>query len=244
MGQLPARRRLVASKYPPEQKTLVDDLNPFLTDTGNLLTALTFGNMPNVDKTLAITMPSVLVQPTLAGAWVASTTVGSYKANGRVWLQGKLTGGTYSDSVAVFNLPSDQWPDEVQYLTARQDSLFTPSGAVNVGVDGKVLAPVILSVQSGTSTYLSLDGLSFPAADPTPSVQGSPFPFLISTNALGGPAKSLLVLSCQDVTSGSPVAAPYPGVAWVPVTGGVQITQLAGLLPGRRYKVRFIVFPF
>ncbi len=244
MGQLPARRRLVASNYPPEQKALVDDLNPFLTDTGNLLTALTFGNMPNVDKTLAITVPARLVEPTsLAGAWSALTTIGYYKDAGRVWLQGILTGGTYGTS-AIFTLPETYWPAEIQALSAAQSSLFEPAGRVTVSTIGRVIAPTILSVQSGASTYLSLDGLSFPAADPSPVAPGSPFPFLISTNALGGPAKSLLVLSCQDVTSGSPVAAPYPGVAWVPVTGGVQITQLAGLLPERRYKVRFIIFPF
>ncbi len=222
----------------------MDDLNPFLTDVGNLLTALTFGNMPNVDKTLAFTVPALLQEPAaLAGAWTALTTVGYYKDAGRVWLQGILTGGTYG-ATPIFTLPAAYWPAETQTLSAAQSSLFEPAGRIAVSVDGEVVAPTITAVQSGVSTYLSLDGLSFPSSDPSLVSPGSPFPFLISTNTLGGPAKSLLILSCQDVTSGSPVAAPYPGVAWVPVTGGVQITQLVGLLPGRRYKVRFILFPF
>lgn len=249
MSRAPQLRRLTpADAKDPE--LLVKLLNPFLTDTGIALTGgLTFANMQAVVVAFTLTMPEAAFEPTLGGAWTASTTVSFQKdASGVVRLAGKIASGTYGAS-AIFTLPAGYRPFQALAFAADQDNAtFTGSGRVTISTAGAVVAPTITSIQTGASIYLSLDGISFPTGTSDREPLPTPFPILLTSAALASGPQSVWVLSCQDVTNNVSIPAAYPQIAWEPaVVDGypvVKISRLTGLTPGNRYSMRVVICSF
>jgi hypothetical protein len=247
MGRPSSLKRLVAADYPTEQRRLVNDLNPFLSSTSLALGgALTFDNMHAVVREFTVTAPALFTNvTTLGNLWTALYGPIGYakSSDGMVTLRGVLTGGTYG-STAIFTLPAAYCPSVTNIFPVAQSSLFEPAGVLQIFPTGEVVAPAVTSVQTGSSTYLSLDGVSFEASD-----NSAPTPLSLNLTIGNLPqAGNLTVLSCLDVTSGTPVAAPFPAVAWQPafVSGSpvAQIRSLVGLGADRRYKIRVVIYAF
>lgn len=226
-----------------------NDLNPTLSNIATMLAGgLTWTNMSAQVVERDFTMPVSLIPPTLAGLWLALTpTLGIVKgADGRVGLSGQVTGGTYG-TTPLFTLPQAYWPARQAKLTTSQSSVFTGPSLVVVNTDGTVVAPIVPGVQSGVSTWLSLDQVVFPALDPTAVLPGAPFPLVVVPQGLQGVPRSVLVLSCLDTTN-TPVPVAPPLLNWdVAQQGGRQVFRVlnaVGCHPGRSYRVRFVVLAF
>ncbi len=224
------------------------DLNGTLSNLALMLAGgLTWANMAAQVVERDFTMPSNVYTPTLAGLWLPLATPEATKdSGGRVWLSGQATGGTYG-TTPLFALPQEYRPAKVVSRTVAQSSNMAPDGLVTINPDGSVVAPVVVAVQTGTSQGLSFDGISFLAADPTPVLPGVPFPLVVVPQGLQGPPRSVIPLSCLDITR-NPVAVAPPALAWdVSVVGGrpvFRVLNAVGCFPGRSYRLRFVVLAF
>ncbi len=228
-------------------------LNPTLAQIANALNGgLSWANMQAQVVTFSVTMPAAYTAPTLANGWAAAGSVGAltYAApgyrktqDGRVLFCGAVKSGTFG-SDPIFTLPRAYWPARTVSVIARQSNATAePVGALDISPAGLVTAPAIVSVQTGAALFLSLENIAFDAADPTPVPLGAPFPLSVPVAVPGGLPRSVEVLSCTDQT-GSVPATP-PAVTWsAPAPTLLQITNLAGLLPGRRYLIRLVVRAF
>lgn len=226
-------------------------LAPFTSDvTDALYGGLTFENMAALVHEFSVLMPDWWTAPTFYSPW-DNYAAGTYlptgfmkDAGGRVHLRGMVAGGVYGNP--VFKLPVGFRPAyrSVHPVTQRNKGADHP-GQVLVYPNGNVLPPDTFANQTAvTSQYLSLDGVSFESADPTPALPGEPFPLLVDVRSLPGRPANLWALSCRDITDrGTP--APLPVVTWevATVSGNpvVKITNLQGLAPNRKYRVRVVV---
>lgn len=249
MSLAPQRTRVTAEDM-ADPKRAARALSPFLTDaTAALNSRLSLKNFPCLDATVTVTMPERWLSPGPIGGWTkpnpAYASVGYWKdASGTVHLRGVLSGGTYSNVDPIFTLPTAFAPASYVLLSAAQSSLFEPAGIIEVRTDGGIYAPVVTSVQSGTSTFISLDGLSFESADQSPQDPGNPFPILLNPSQLPPGNRVVSVLSCVDTTTGVE-AATVPAVRWdVQTYSGVpyvRILDFVGLLPSHTYRLRVAV---
>jgi hypothetical protein len=234
MATAPSTKRFQSQAFPAEQRPLVEALNDVLTSA-----ALAIGTLPAVViRRFDVTMPDDWTTPALSGLWLAQSPVGYRKRpDGSIEFRGVLTGGAHG-TTAIFTLPTALRPASLTLLPVAQSSASAPAGLLQVFATGEVVAPVVGSIQSGTSAYFSLDGVQFAAADLATPTLARP----IQLAAGGLPSvNGLLALSCLDVTTTTPVAAPIPSVSWsanapngVP---GVQINALPGLAGGRTYTL-------
>ena len=103
-------------------------------------------------------------EPAFENSWVNYDTTtwpaaGFYKAGGRVWLQGMVNRGASALTLStVFTLPDGYRPAKRSLLTA------TATGAlarVDVYSDGQVQLVSGTVGTGGSSSYLSLEGISF-----------------------------------------------------------------------------------
>lgn len=211
-------------------------LNDFQQQAANV-----FGGLPlRVVREFEYTAPQRWLDATLENSWVAFG--GDYPSAqywkdeaGFVHLRGIVKSGTYNSAAAIFTLPIGYRPGFRDTYQVTQSSLFSPAGALDIGTDGKVYAPEITSVQSGTSTYLSFANVEFEAADPSP--QPLPAPVLLTNLGFGRQAAGVQVLSCRDLTGNT--AGVTPALAWAPSgQDAVKITQVFGLVPGHKYTLR------
>lgn len=190
-------------------------------------------------REFTFTPPSRWVDATLVNSWVGDpsfATPGFWRDDeGVVYLRGNVSGGTYGTT--IFTLPAGFRPTAFRaFAVAQGCALYEPVGTLNITSAGVVSAPVVTSVQSGVSSYLSLDGVSFEGADAGPVVNTGA-PIVLSGLGFAHQASGVRVIACTDMSRGSP--APLPAIAWTP-TGrdGIQVTQVFGLSPGHRYTVR------
>lgn len=197
-----------------------------------------------VTREITVRAPARWIDATLVNAWGNVTghdPVGYWMdATGRVWLRGACSLGTYGP-LPIFTLPAAYAPTQPQPLAVLQSSAAWPQGRVDVLANGDVVAFPLTSVQSGVSAFLSFVGASFEAAGPVPVAPGSPFPIAVDTSGLEASPTSLIVLDCEDVTTGTPLATPVTAAWDLALVGGVprvRLTQLHGLAPGRLYRVR------
>jgi len=252
IASTPATRTLRPDTLKTEDgKQIANAVTPFMREVGNLFDkGLTWGNMRCVERELTLTMPTLYTTATLTAPWVAETgySVPGYTKDrdGIVRLRGACDSGTYSGT-AIFTLPSTHWPLAAVSEPAIQDNAtFTPSGRVNVSAAGVVTAPDIPAIQTGVSTLLSFDGITFQAADLDGQVFPSPFPMLMSVADLGASPRDVLATYCYDATSPSLIPWPMPQIAWgntsysgIPM---VSVSQAWGLREGRRYIIGFKIF--
>lgn len=254
MARAPQARRIPLDGAPQEVSRVLDLLNPALTDLNIALTGgLTFENMQAFATDLNVAVPSVWTDATLSAGWTKPnpyylTTGYAKDFDGTVRLRGVLSGGTYSNSTPIFTLPAALAPAAYQLFVVAQSSVFEGPGTVEVRTDGGVYAPVVTSVQSGTSTYLSLDGISFRAGNTAPPPLASPFPLYVDASSLPAGPQSVFAVACTDYSSGSAAPAPLPAVGWESAQLGgkrvVKVSYLSGLSPERKYVVRLVVMGF
>lgn len=244
MANAPQLRRLRAGDYPPDVGRLVDVLNPFLNDVaGALGGGLTDNNMQWVMREVGLTYPATVTAPTLASGWTASTTepVGYWREGSTVFLRGSLSGGTYG-SGALFTLPAGYLPAQAGRFAVGQSSVYEGVGNVTISTAGAVVAPEITSVQSGASTYLRLDGISFAVGDSSPVDPGVPFPL---TATVPFKPESVFVVGCWNAQGD---AADLPGLRWTVVLSGgtyaLSVRDFPGLTAGQKYTVRLAVLGF
>lgn len=247
----PANRTLRPDNFKGEDgKTTGKLVTPFMRDVGNLFAGgISWVNMRCIERELTFTMPSYFATATLTAPWVAESGYSapgySKDADGIVRLRGACDGGTYSGT-AIFTLPSSHWPPAAVSFPAVQDNAtFTPTGRVNITAAGVVTAPDIPAMQTGASTFLSFDGMTFGTTDASP-VTVAPFPVFLNITDLGAPAKDVIATYCYDSTSPSLVPWPMPRLAWgnstytgIPM---VSISQALGFIEGRRYTVGLKIF--
>ncbi len=241
MARAPQARQLDPREFPPEQRKLVEALSSVVTDVGNLFAkGITFDGIRGLSADLQIAAPPNPSPAEFAGNWTAFSPVSYQRTGNRVFLDGIVYGGTYG-ATPIFTLPLGFHPAQTQVLYAVQSSLFTPAGLLEISTTGEVVAPTVTSVQSGTSAYLSLAGLSFETAD-APVSPGAPFPLLVKT-----PFKpqEAFVTGCWD-SVGDP--APLPVLTWGVVLSGTELVlsvlALDGLIPESKYTVRLAVLGF
>jgi hypothetical protein len=106
--------------------------------------------------------PEVWRPPALQNLWTnvaGYNPAGYYRHGGRVYLRGRITGGTTDVGTALFSTDAGYRPANTESLPARSDAgpvqlEVTPAGVAQIG-DGPFVAG---------SGWLSLDGLSFRAA--------------------------------------------------------------------------------
>lgn len=239
-----ALRRITPEEAGDPEK-LARLLGPFLTGATTAI-----GGLPQyVIRTLDVAMPDRWTQITLGSGW-AKGAVGYANpaywrdSQGVVHLRGVATSGTYSNSVPAATLPQSCWPAKASlHAVVQRNATFEPAGIVEIQADGDVMAPVVTSVQTGTSTFLSFDGISFDAADQRPQPPVAPFPILFPFGLASTP-KSVIPLSCIDTTD-SPQLVACPGVRWDTALNGntpmLRVLDLVGLMPTRRYRIRLLV---
>jgi hypothetical protein len=247
----PANRTLRPDNFKTEDGKATGKLvTPFMRDVGNLFEGgISWQNMRCVERELTFTMPSLFVTATLTAPWAAESGYSapgySKGADGVVRLRGACDGGTYSGT-AIFTLPSAYWPvAAVSFPAVQNNATFTPTGQVDISAAGVVTAPDIPAMQTGVSTRLCFDGMTFDTTDPNPVVV-SPFPVFVNITDLGASAKDVLVTYCYDATSPSLVPWPSPRLAWGNSTYSgipmVSVSQALGCIEGRRYRVGLKIF--
>lgn len=249
MNQSPQARRITAEDA-ADPARLARALSAFLDDTSrSLASGLSLSSFAALDNTITVTMPDRWLSVGSTGSWAKPSTAyyatGYWKdASGTVHLRGTLSNGTYG-TTPIFTLPAGFRPAKnTLFSVAQSCPTYQGSGTVEVQSDGDVIAPAITSVQTGTSTYLSLDGISFEAADLSPQAAPAPFPILLSTAGLPAGNRVVAIASCVDLTGGD-VAATVPAPRWdIAVVSGVpyaRLLDLVGLQPARQYRLRVIV---
>lgn len=184
--------------------------------------------------------PQRWIEASLVNSWVAysasNQTFGFWKdESGFVHLRGAVKSGTYGAS-AITTLPDGYRPAlAIPGAGATQtNATYDGEGRIAISTAGVVTAPVVTNIQTGTSTFLSLENISFEAASTSPQLLGTPI--TLAELGLSTPATGVAILACFDTTIAQ--AASAPRVAWQTTRTGVQITQLFGLLPGHLYALR------
>lgn len=213
-------------------------LNDLATDTSNALRQV----LPFVFRDITVTINDPSVTATLLNSWVAFG--GSYAAPGYwkdsenvVHLFGAAKDGTYGAS-AVLTLPEGYRPAAAEsFAVVQTNATFEPAGRLDVAADGTVTAPAITSVQTGTSTFLSLSGVSFRASGTvaTPSIASR---LDVNTRGLPGSPTAVTVVSCWGTVTTD--AKACPSIAWQPQGNFVQIVDVVGLPPGT-YTLRLLI---
>lgn len=240
MARSPSLRRVPAGAQ-------ITDLNGFLAQSSNVLrNGLGWSNFAGQRFAFDFTMPSRWTPLTLAGSWVAEAGFNepgyTVAPDGTVRLRGAVSGGAYGTTIAV--LPGGARPSKFLSVPVSQAcALYEPVGVVSVKPTGVIEAPVVTSVQSGTSTFLSLEGITFDAAEPAATVPGSPFP-LRAILLQGATIGTVFVTGAEDTTGRRVQPAPVASVVWdVATTNGSRVFRVLdfpGLIPGHSYRVRLM----
>ncbi len=233
--QLPSFRQITDAQIrDPDQ--FATRLNGHLKDVGNSLAQIA----PWVLRDVTVTIPEKWTDATLAHSWVlydATYNTPGYRqdATGRVYLRGAAKSGTYG-ALSILTLPESMWPPlVVSFAVVQSNATYEPSGRLNISTAGVVTAPDITSVQTGVSTFLSLEGVSFDGSGIGQSLAQT---INVDTRGLAGAPARVSVKKCYQVTTTVPFA--YPQIAWQSVGQTVQITQVAGLPPGT-YSLRLLI---
>lgn len=185
-------------------------------------------------------IPDRWIAPTLENSWINADTVEpSYwkDPSGWIHLRGSVSDGTYGAS-RILLLPVGYRPDHDVYCAAYQNNAtYTGPGEVVIDTGGQVFAPDIPSIQTGVSTWLSLDNIAFEAQDMT--VQSLSTSVAVDTRGLAGPPSDVTVVDCWAATHDL-TAYPLPRIAWQTFSGQVYLTQVSGLPPGL-FNLRLLI---
>ena len=99
-----------------------------------------------------------------------------------------------------------------------------------------------LSVATAGVTDIYLDNISYQAANPAPVLPatGADWPLRIKTT-LPSRIVGAWLAQAQDSESGASISVGPSGIDWEHGDGRLVVRNVAGLQPGRTYRLRFLV---
>lgn len=162
-------------------------------------------------------------------------------AQGRVWFSGLVASGTTGaddDTTAAFQLPAAYRP--------AKDLIFSATSATDGDGQVRVQAAGAVRVSRCSNTgYVSLDGISFEASDPTP-VANSIYPIDFANTIPGRKVLGIWCLDARTLGQGGKIVGGSVGVDWEPHQDAgsglqVRIKNLSNLTPGIRYQITLAV---
>lgn len=226
-----------------DPETLTRNLNQFIGPAHQALSGgLTFADNFRAEwhTTEPLYVPDDWAEVTLAGDWVKyastyPTLQVSKAADGRVYTRGMVKSATATSGTPVVQFPPEYLPDNrYAFATVASDAF----GFVVLTADG------MLEARTGTfSTYLSLNGLSWMARDRSP-IPPACFPYDFATGFTSAPEAVILVGYEEHEPTFRPRAS-LGAVDWelVHLQGKpyVRVNNVPGLIPGRAYRLSFLV---
>lgn len=129
--------------------------------------------------------------------------------------------------------------DGVSFRTSTTTTQDRQGCPLAVQADGKVLP------YEGNATYISLDGVSFAAANPAfpPVFVGKDWPLIVESGQ-DGPIQAVQIVSIQPVERGSDKGHGGAALQWEPGPGGnIIIRRASRLTPEKQYKCKILMFP-
>ena len=222
---------------------LLQQLNPLLTSVS---TGLNKGlslleNLNCIQKEVILQVPAqAWTAPSLLNSWVNYDTgahpLAGYRIDeeGNVHLQGWIKDGGIP--ATAFTLPLGFRPSALLGFSVNSNNAF---GSVTIETDGDVVVNV------GDNTWLSLNGIYFAAtqASGPPAFAGRDWPLLIDSGQTS-PILDAKVISFQDLDASASVSHGGCGVQWEPSSSGkIIIRRASRLTPGRKYRLKLLMFP-
>jgi hypothetical protein len=216
---------------------LLRGLNGFGAEADKLLNGgLTFkANMKSFAKEIAFTAQDDWAAITPSSPWTAGTPAPYIRKRGKtVELRGALAINAAVSGSTAYVLATDYVPAPATHFQAVGGFGAYGVHLYQTGTSG------VVYFNSGV-TGVSLDGVSWDAADATGGVNGV-FPLSIRNEIPGTPTPShVWVTRSMDVTDSREVPVALGGVAWTVSKDQIVIRDIANVLPGRRYKVTILV---
>lgn len=252
MAPVPRPKRFLVEEYsdiPDEQKPTMERLFMQLNGLSDDLVAplskrLTItDNMVAEYRDVVATIPEVAwVTPTLENSWAAFSSTYSqpgYRidSSGQVELRGRVASGS-AGTAAITTLPAGHRPPYALTFSVPNDDSTGRLEITTAGVVALALAP-------GTTPTASvgLDGVRFYAASPSApqAFVGSDWPLHIAPKTFNARIKSLQLVKATD-DSDSPDQSHGGGtVDWDRTGTGAKIRAVRGLVPGRKYRMTFLL---
>lgn len=251
MAVAPNWKKVDADRLPPGLGELALTLNSFGDEVvGALSKGLTFReNFSAQVVTLEVSPRSewtVLAQSDFLNGWKRYTASDGFsipryrKVGDTVEIFGWLASGTTGsdDTHAAFILPVGYRPDATYSFPATQTTSGTPGMLeVRVAPNGAVRP----ALPAGTTpTYVSLDGIRFPALDPVPVVPPG-YPLKFKSELKSQPIGLLVLDAFERGSQGRPVSAPI-SIDWETQGDQVVVKNVTGLRSGHNYKLRLLIF--
>lgn len=220
-----------------------DQLNPFIKDTAAALDRrLTIkDNLVASYKTVNVTVPApAWTAPTFANSWVnfgGATHNAGYRVDDRgfVYLRGNVKDGS-AIATTMFTLPAGYRPAATLYYAVDANGAY---GAVSVSAAGLVAGV------AGSTTRVSLDGISFLATTPEgpPSYDGTGWPIYLKPDFTGYNVCDVQLVQVVDNATGEHRAHGAAKPDWrLGGKGQIIIDRVGGLTPERSYKLTFLLW--
>lgn len=238
--------RLQLEDFPDQAKwigKLLDPINQHSNGTNHILggNLSLLDNMGVVVKEQTIAVPSDWIKvgdstdprsPPYLNGWSGSAFVPRFRKDsfGMVYVEGNINGGSLN--VPAFFLPTSYRPEFGLFIPSLGGAAF---GALEILSTGEVMSLV------GSNSNFNI-ACSFTSSDRTPFV---PTCFPIQLAHQLGNRKPLLVLAVvSDADTERHTAVASMSVDWEDLgTGKISIRNIPNLVPGKSYKVSFIIIP-
>jgi len=224
----------------PEVERLLLRLNNFGTGvTSSLARGLTLGEnvaaqIADIEVTPADDWQTVSYQngwTTFAGDPVAQYVK---LEGGLVRVRGRITPG--SSGTVAFAMPADFAPSRTIYQSAVTSGIA--QAQVQVGTTGNVTVSYI-----GAPSWVSLDSTTFVAADRHPDTNDHTATKVKLTLPQGKRPRGVTVIRARDFTNRTEEhVGTNPWVDWYDDGGQLVIEHIAGLAPGRTYRLRLLIW--
>lgn len=248
MAQAPGIRGISSEMLSSDPKGAMEDLlqllNPLISSVS---TGMNKGlnikeNLNVVEKDIIIKVPDTQwTSPTLLHSWVnydsGTNSLAGFRIDddGVVHLKGTVKDGSAIPTV-IFVLPEGYRPPTIMHFPVTSNNAF---GSVSIDASGNVQA------DAGSTTWLSLDNISFSALNGTgsPAYTGANWPLLVDS---GQPSPILHVELglVKDQQSNTNISHGGAGVHWEPGPGGkIVLRRISRLTPNKSYKVKLLLYP-
>jgi hypothetical protein len=243
MAQAPGLRGLNREDFkdaPEWFDRVVEQLNPFINDTNLALSGkLTLSDNTVADvKEITVTVPN-RTNATLENSfttYAGNTPKYWMNDDGVVELDGFVTRGAGAPAAgtSIMTFPAEYYPRSPQAVPVASNN-----GANVFGVAGVSTAGVV-TWESGGVTWFSLSGIRFRAAYAIPFT-GAGWPITVKPSFNTKPAQVLVTRVEDTEKPGAVTAAPSVPDWTLSTNNTVQIRRVAGLSPGRTYRLTILV---
>ncbi len=218
---------------------LFEGLNSFQTDVAGALNrrlTLTENTACLITKPVTATAPD-WTAPTLLNSWVNYDTSLYNSAGywcddrGFVYLRGVVKDGT-GIPTTVFTLPAGYRPTREYIFATTSNGAY---GRLHVTAAGAV------SASFGNVASFVLDGACFAVSGAPPAWSGAGWPLTLQAD-FAQPVRAVLLVSAVDTSGTQVTSVGAAGVDWSKAANNqVYVRRVAGLTPGRRYELTFLL---